>query len=111
WTTDEEFAWLKERIPAYLEAQEKNTTQAFFSNVHKEWDDHFQLPGPTEDEIKKAKGNVEAAERIKQKAAEKRLSQWFRNNTREGALASKEPIISIQRQTKLPAPWQAYQKL
>ncbi|KAF9470361.1 hypothetical protein BDN70DRAFT_762926, partial [Pholiota conissans] len=85
WTTDAEFDWLKERIPAFLEAQEKNTTDTFFDGVYEEWVKHFQMPGPTAGEIKKANNDVELATVKKRKAVEKRLKQWFRNNTRSGS--------------------------
>ncbi|KAF9470208.1 hypothetical protein BDN70DRAFT_762673, partial [Pholiota conissans] len=85
WTTGPEFEWLKRRIPAYLEAHEKNTTDTFFSGIYEEWGGSFQIPEPTASDIKQADGDVEVATVRKRKKFEKRLKQWFRNNTRSGS--------------------------
>ncbi|KAF8345715.1 hypothetical protein F5887DRAFT_1074141 [Amanita rubescens] len=111
WTTKEEHQWLKNLIPAFLEAQGKRTTYAFWPRIYEDFGNTFPRPSPTADEVKAAGGNEEAATREKKQMIQKRVFQWFHNNTRATSSAvAKKDVIPIKKSAKRLAPWQAYQK-
>lgn len=70
WTTIEQRAWLEERIPAFIEAQQSKATGAFFDDIHTGWQKNWPTEAPTQQELKSANGNAERALAIKQKASE-----------------------------------------
>lgn len=68
WTDAPQKRWLDARLAAFVDAQQKKTTAtAFFPEVHREWHEAFPTPPPTDDEIRKVGGDVEAATAAKRK--------------------------------------------
>ncbi|KAI0669041.1 hypothetical protein C8Q78DRAFT_993146 [Trametes maxima] len=67
WTTPEQEAWLKKRIPAFIEAQDDQKTQEFFLIATFEWEQCFDPEEPSEKEIVEADGNVERVVSVKKK--------------------------------------------
>jgi len=71
WTTDEQEAWLEQRKPAFLEANQKKTAaKDFFPAVVEEFCQKWPVAPVTEQEIADA-GSVELAKRVKQNKYDK----------------------------------------
>jgi hypothetical protein len=66
----EQRAWLEARIPTFIEAQQTKTTSGFLNKTHQKWQESWPIAEPTEDEVQSAKGDVECARAVKQKALE-----------------------------------------
>ena len=67
WTTPEQEAWLKDRMPTFIATQKTRTSvSAFYPELHKEWRKNWPDPQPTEKEIQDADGNLERAMKMKQ---------------------------------------------
>lgn len=71
WTTKEQEAYLEERKPAFLAAnQNKAAAKEFFPIVIKEFRDQWPVPAPTHEEIIDA-GSLELAARVKRSVYDK----------------------------------------
>jgi hypothetical protein len=70
WTSAEQFSWLEERIPAFIQAQQAKITSTFLEDTHQKWQDKWPIEAPTDDELRSARGDVERALAVKHKALE-----------------------------------------
>ena len=55
WTTEEQYEWLSERIPDFVEAQQTGTVSVFITSVTQKWYQEWPPGEPTEDEVEEAK--------------------------------------------------------
>ena len=129
WTTGEQRIWLEERIPAFLEAQQADTlANVFFPDLYDEWPKLYPTQPPTAEELEKAGGNLEKANKQGKKKMEnvsfqyiiikrcghlliyiqKRLAQWFHNITCAQSAGGKRGVIKIKKTTRLVPAWQTY---
>lgn len=69
WSTREQHDWLIARTAAFIQAREKGTLPVWHAELFQSWFDQFPEPPPTEEQIREAKGDTEAA---KTTAIEKR---------------------------------------
>ena len=71
WTTEEQYEWLSERIPDFVEAQQTGTVSVFITSVTQKWYQEWPPGEPTEDEVEEAKGSVRAAKKARKTYWEK----------------------------------------
>lgn len=67
WTTPEQFAWLKERLPEFIErrAAAKGKISPWLSAIYDAWFAAFPLEPLTEAELQEADGDEEEARKTK----------------------------------------------
>lgn len=65
WTTEEEFAFLSERIPVWLEQREKGGLAQWVRTFFHTWVDEFGMPDITAEDLKRAKGITDTAKAAK----------------------------------------------
>lgn len=65
WTTDEEYDFLKARLPQWLTNRSKGTLSAWSKQLFSQWTEEFGLPAATEEELEAVDGDVNAAMKAK----------------------------------------------
>ena len=73
WASSEQTVWLEARVRGFVTAQHDDTVDEWLASVYTEWFNFFPLAAPTEKDVAKAGGNVDAA-RASNVAYRKRVS-------------------------------------
>lgn len=62
--------WLETQIPNFIRAQQEKSVALFLTSIYNKWKDNWPTSPPTEEEIRKTKGDIEKALAVKRKSAE-----------------------------------------
>ena len=71
WTQPAQEAWLKKKLPAFLQADSTALRKKFLSDFYLEWQKEYPDPEPTTAELAAAGDSLEAAVAAKRKARDK----------------------------------------
>ncbi|EDR04482.1 uncharacterized protein LACBIDRAFT_304605 [Laccaria bicolor S238N-H82] len=112
WADKDQHNWLDSRKAQFIEVnQQKAAAKEFFPDVVKDFREKWPVSPATPEEVEKA-SSEESATKKKREKYDKRVRDWFHNNTRNVASnGGTHGILKVKAKPKMLQAWQAYHAL
>ncbi|EDR02580.1 uncharacterized protein LACBIDRAFT_332154 [Laccaria bicolor S238N-H82] len=112
WADKDQNNWLDSHKAQFIEVNQwKAATKEFFPDMVKDFCEKWPVSPATPEEVEKA-SSEESATKKKHKKYDKRVRNWFHNNTRNMASnRGTHGILKVKAKPKMLQAWQAYHAL